>query len=119
MDAGLSNGLRNHYAPLCCTNIVQLEQAPQTSSIFNNVDDGANALMVFEVNVKEFVHSLRVLIDSGASQNFINKKLISLNKDLIVGTSPYFNGEMINVRLANGERKRIYNESVQLELEFK
>jgi hypothetical protein len=73
-------------------------------------------LLVFDTKVKGFDRALRVLIDSGASENFC--RLATVKEKPEVWSSVTCSKEIISVRLATGVVARSEARYVALQLEF-
>ena len=73
-------------------------------------------LLVFDTKVKGFDRTLRVLIDSGASENFC--RLATVRQCAAAWSSVIRSGETIAVRLATGVVMRSVAQYVELDLEF-
>lgn len=85
-------------------------------------DDGAwnannnSKLLIFEASVKGFKDSVKVLVDSGASDNFISKRVAMQHPEYKVEKNSQT--DSITVRLANGSLITTAMTVIKLQIEF-
>ena len=74
-------------------------------------------MLVIRVEINGLSKSLRALIDSGASHNFLRATTLSVNPDLVCNVVR--SGEKLGLRLADGQTLKIDNEVIDLPVPYK
>ena len=77
-----------------------------------------NGLLVFEATVSNFRSPARVLIDSGASENFARRQTIMSNEQGLERSAFKSRGYEMFVRLADGTQAKSDGSNVELRLRF-
>ena len=101
-----------HVDVLCTGSLPQIH----VSNISRDTRSNSSGLLVFDASVKGFQEPMKVLIDSGASENFIRRDAIK--STLQYGNAKNASTEKISVRLANGEGSTIDKIVVPLQIKF-
>ena len=79
-------------------------------------DASASKLLVFDTMVEGFEEPLKLLVDSGASENFVRKRTVSQNANVSQKVRP--SGRQLAVRLATGMTVREPESTIDLKMKF-